>query len=377
MSRENSRKLAIFIPDLAGGGAQRVNVRLANELSRQGVDVDVVVNDADGPFRSLVADNVRVVTFGHRKFETTLLSLCRYVVRERPDVVIAAMQHAGVIALLAKKFVGKQCCFVVQYHSTISAEYSAARPMARLWLRLLGVLLPSADAVVAISNGVAEDIVDTFPKTSHNVSTIYNPAFGPDIVELADESVAHAWFDDPEAPVIVSVGRLAPPKDYETLLDAFSIVRRSRRARLVIVGEGPDMNKIVARAKELGVVDLVDFLGFRSNPYPFMKNAGVFVLSSSYEGMPLVLVEALACGAPVVCTACCSGCLEVLGDGKWGRLVPVGDSRAMAGAILKALDQPVDSRALLARAQRFSARSVAQEYLEFLFPKNHEPMSTA
>lgn len=377
MSRENSRKLAIFIPDLAGGGAQRVNVRLANELSRRGVDVDVVVNDADGPFRSLVADNVRVVTFGHRKFETTLLSLCRYVVRERPDVVIAAMQHAGVMVLLAKKFVGKQCRFVVQYHSTISAEYSAARPMARLWLRLLGVLLPSADAVVAISNGVAEDIVNTFPKTSHNVSTIYNPAFGPDIVELADESVAHAWFDDPEAPVIVSVGRLAPPKDYETLLDAFSIVRRSRRARLVIVGEGPDMNKIVARAKELGVVDLVDFLGFRSNPYPFMKNAGVFVLSSSYEGMPLVLVEALACGAPVVCTACCSGCLEVLGDGKWGQLVPVGDSRAMAGAILKALDQPVDSRALLARAQRFSARSVAQEYLEFLFPKNHEPMSTA
>lgn len=375
MSRENPRKLAIFIPDLAGGGGQRVNVRLANELSRRGVDVDIVVNDADGPFRSLVADNVRVVTFGHRKFETTLLSLCRYVVRERPDVVIAAMQHAGVMALLAKKFVGKQCRFVVQYHSTISAEYSAARPMARLWLRMLGVLLPSADAVVAVSNGVAEDIVDTFPKTSHNVSTIYNPAFGPDIVELADETVAHAWFDDPEVPVIVSVGRLAPPKDYETLLDAFSIVRRSRRARLVIVGEGPDMNKIAARAKELGVLDLVDFPGFRSNPYPFMKNAGVFVLSSSYEGMPLVLVEALACGAPVVCTACCSGCLEVLGDGKWGRLVPVGDGRAMAGAILKALDQPVDSRALLARAQRFSARSIAQEYLEFLFPENHEPMS--
>lgn len=377
MSRENPRKLAILIPDLAGGGGQRVNVRLANELSRQGVDVDIVVNDADGPFRSLVADNVRVVTFGHRKFETTLLSLCRYVVRERPDVVIAAMQHAGVMALLAKKFVGKQCRFVVQYHSTISAEYSAARPMARLWLRMLGVLLPSADAVVAVSNGVAEDIVDTFPKTSHNVSTIYNPAFGPDIVELADEPVAHAWFDDPEVPVIVSVGRLASPKDYETLLDAFSIVRRSRRARLVIVGEGPDMNKIAARAKELDVLDLVDFPGFRSNPYPFMKNAGVFVLSSSYEGMPLVLVEALACGAPVVCTACCSGCLEVLGDGKWGQLVPVGDGRAMAGAILEALDQPVDSRALLARAQRFSARSIAQEYLEFLFPENHEPMSAA
>lgn len=377
MSRENPRKLAIFTPDLAGGGAQRANVRLANALSWRGVDVDVVVYDAGGPFRSLVADNVRVVTLGRRRFETKLLSLCRYVVRERPDVVVASMQHAGVIALLARKFVGKHCRFVVQYVSTISAEYSEARPMARFWLRMLGVLLPSADAVVAVSNGVAEDIVDTFPKTSHNVSTIYVPAFEPDIGELADEPVAHAWFDDPETPVIVSVGRLAPPKDYETLLDAFSIVRRSRRARLVIVGEGPDMHKIAARAKELGVLDLVDFPGFRSNPYPFMKNAGVFVMSSRYEGMPLVLVEALACGAPVVCTACCSGCLEVLEDGKWGRLVPVGDRRAMAGAILKALDQPVDSMALLARAQRFSARAIAQEYLEFLFPENHEPMSAA
>ena len=377
MSRETPRKFAIVIPNLAGGGAQRANVHLANELSRRGVAVDFLVRDADGPFRSLIADNVRMVVLGGRRLETTLLGLCRYVVRERPDVVMASMQHAGVIALLAKKFVGNKCRFVVQYQNTISAEYATSRPMARLWLRTLGALLPSADAVVAVSNGVAEDIVDTFPKTSHNVSMIYNPAFEPEIVELADEPVAHAWFDDPKAPVIVSVGRLTPQKDYETLLEAFAIVQRSRRARLVIVGEGPDRRKLAARAKELGVLDLVDLPGFRSNPYPFMKNAGVFVLSSIYEGMPLVLVEALACGAPVVSTACCSGCLEVLEDGKWGRLVPVGDGPAMARAISKALDQPVDSRALLTRARRFSARSIAQEYLDLLFPENREPRSVS
>lgn len=372
LSKVTSNKVAIFIPDFADGGAQRVNVNLANELARQELSVDYVVHNADGPFATQLADNVRLVTLGGRRFETSFLRFCRYIVRERPKALMASMQHASVVALLAKKLVGGQTRFLVQIQNTTSVEYSNARPVSRLWLRLLGFLLPSADAVVAVSKEVAEDLVRMFPKTSGNVVSIYNPVFEPSILELAEEPLAHPWFGDPQVPVVLSVGRLAPQKDYGTLLAAFAQVLKVRKARLVIVGEGPDRAALAARAEELGVAEFVDLPGFQSNPYAFMRNAQVFVLSSIFEGLPLVLVEALACGTPVVSTRCPSGPREVLEEGKWGRLVPVGDARAMADAVLSALDEPADPSALVARARRFSASSIAPEYVKAFFPSGGE-----
>ena len=371
-SKVTPNKVAIFIPDFAGGGAQRVNVNLANELARQGLAVDYVVHNADGPFATQLADNVRLVTLGGRRFETSFLRFCRYIVRERPKALMASMTHPGVFALLAKKLVGGQTRFLVQNQNTSSVEYANARPVSRLWLRLLGFLLPSADAVVAVSKEAAEDLVRMFPKTSGNVVSIYNPVFEPGILELAEEPLAHPWFGDPQVPVVLSVGRLAPQKDYGTLLAAFAQVLKVRKARLVIVGEGPDRPALTARAEELGVAEFVDLPGFQSNPYAFMRNAQVFVLSSIFEGLPLVLVEALACGTPVVSTRCPSGPGEVLEEGKWGRLVPVGDARAMADAVLSALDEPADPSALVARARRFSARSIAPEYVKAFFPSGGE-----
>ena len=362
----NPGKVAIFIPDLDGGGAQLANVNLANELVRQGLTVDFVVYNADGPFRQRVAENVRLVVLGSRRFDTGVLRFCRYLARERPSVVMASMQHAGVIALLARRLVGGQSRFIVQHQNTLSMQYQDARPVARLWLRLLGALLPSANAIVMVSNEAADDLVGMFPKTSHKVVSIYNPAFEPGIVELANEPLAHPWFNNSEVPVILSVGRLVPQKNYETLLAAFAQVVRSRQARLVVIGEGPDRASLLARAKELDIVQFVDFPGFQPNPYPFMKNANLFVLSSIFEGLPLVLVEALGCGTPVVSTAC-PGTREVLEDSKWGKLVPVEDAQAMARAILNSLDEPVDSTALVERANRFSARSIAEEYVKKVF----------
>ena len=366
----NPGKVAIFVPDLDGGGAQRANVNLANEFARQELTVDLVVYNADGPFRQFVAENVRLVVLGSRRFDTGVLRFCRYLARERPSVVLASMQHAGVIALLARRLVGGQSCLIVQCHTTISKEYQIYGPVARLWLRLFGALLPSANAVVVVSYGAAEDLSGMFPKTSHNVTTIYNPVIDSSIVELADKPLAHPWFNDSGVPVILSAGRLIPLKNYETLLTAFAQVMRSRPARLVIIGEGPDRAPLLARAKELDVVQFVDFPGFQPNPYPFMKNADVFVLSSTFEGLATVLIEALACGTPVVSTDCPNGPREVLEDGKWGRLVPVEDPQAMAQAILKSLDEPVDSSALVGSVNRFSSRSIAEEYMNDLFPDN-------
>ena len=360
--------VAIYLPDLAGGGAQRVNVNLANELARRGLAVDFVTDHAEGPFRTLIADSVRLVALGRRRFGPNLSGLCRYVTGERPDVVMASMTHASVAALLAKRLVGGRTRFLVQCQDTMSVHYTTFRPIARLWIRLFGSLLPSADAVVAVSKGVADDLVRMFPKASRNVVSIYNPVFEPGIIERAEEPLAHPWFGDPKVPVVLSVGRLAPQKDHNTLLAAFAQVVRARRARLVIAGDGPDRTSLLARAEELGIAELVDLPGFQSNPYPLMKNAQVFVLSSIHEGLPLVLVEALACGTPVVSTDCPNGPREVLEDGKWGQLVPMGDAQTMADAILSALDEPADPSALVARARCFSARSIALEYIRVFFP---------
>ena len=366
----NPGKVAIFVSDVDAGGGQRASINLANEFVRQGLTVDFVVYCADGPFRHLVAKNVRLVVLGSCRLVTRVFRFCRYLARERPSVVVASMLHAGVIALLARRLVGGQSRFFVQYQSTVSEEYPNFSLVTRLWLHMLGALLPSADAVVVVSYDAAEALVGMFPKTSQNVTTIYNPVVDSHIGEFADEPLAHPWFNDSGVPVILSAGRLAPEKNHETLLAAFAQVVRSRPARLVIIGEGPERAPLLARAKELDVVQFVDFPGFQPNPYPFMKNADLFVLSSIYEGLPLVLIEALACGTPVVSTDCPSGPREVLEDGKWGRLVPVGDPEAMAQAILKSLDEPVDSSALVGSVNRFSSRSIAEEYMNDLFPDN-------
>ena len=176
----------------------------------------------------------------------------------------------------------------------------------------------------------------------------------------------HPWFGDGGAPVVLAAGRLAPQKDYPALLRAFAEVVRSRPARLVILGQGVERESLLELAERLGVSDSFDLPGFDVNPFRYMSRASVFVLSSRYEGFPNVLAQAMACGAPVVSTDCRSGPSEMLEGGRWGRLVPVGDWRAMARAIEATLDDPMPAKALKARASVYSVEASVDKYLELL-----------
>jgi len=198
------------------------------------------------------------------------------------------------------------------------------------------------------------------------VRIVYNPVVRDDIPEQAAMPVDHAWFDDPDAVVILSAGRLVPAKDFGTLIRAIAAVRKSVDARLVILGSGEERDRpggerdrLMALARRLRVADAVDIRDFVSNPFRYMSRASVFVVSSIYEGLSMVLVEAMACGTPVVSTNCPHGPAEVLEDGRWGPLVPVGDPAALADAILGTLRNPVAPALLIARSRAFSvARSV-------------------
>lgn len=359
-------KIALFIPSLRGGGAERVMLNLARGFAERGYKVDLVLAKAEGPYLSQVPDNVRVIDLKSRRVLYSLPGLIRYVRQERPEALLSSLDHANIVALWAKKLSQVPTRVVVSVHSTLSkASTNATSIRARLiplWVR---VFYPGVDAVVAVSKGVAEDLIRLTNLRREKVHVIYNPVITPELFAKADEPLDHPWFDPSEPPVVLSVGRLTPAKDYSTLIRAFALVRKEMPARLMILGEGEERPKLEALIKELRLEQDVALPGFVNNPYKYMRHATVFVLSSRWEGFGNVLVEAMALGTPVVSTDCPSGPSEILDGGKHGKLVPVGDPNLMAKAILETLE---DRKKDLSKINLtlFSLEYVINEYAKIL-----------
>ncbi len=334
-----SARLAIFVPDLVAGGAQRSMIKLASGLAERGRQVDLVLAHASGPFLSEAPDTVRLVDLGAPRVLASLPHLADYLRRERPAAMLSVL-HANLVALWARRLTGIPHRLVVSERNMLSSEVQAYA--ADMRMRLIPLLTrrcyPWADAVVAVSWGVAADLVRYAQLSPRQVRVIYNPIITPGLRQKALEPLAHPWFIPGAPPVILAVGRLAEQKDFTTLIRAFAEVRRSRPARLLILGEGDERPLLEATAQQLDVQDDVGLPGFVPNPYPYMVRAGAFVLSSRWEGLPGVLIEALYCGAPLVSTDCPSGPREILAGGRYGLLTPVGDATKLAGAIDAALN---------------------------------------
>jgi glycosyltransferase involved in cell wall biosynthesis len=226
------------------------------------------------------------------------------------------------------------------------------------------LFLGRAHAVVAVSEGVADDLAVRATLLRRRISVIYNPVVFPGFYDRMLEPVNHPWLAADAPPFLLAVGRLVEQKDFATLIAAFAIVVRSKNLRLIILGEGPLHDDLMARAESHGVADRVSFAGFQANPLPFMRKAAVLVMSSAYEGFGNVLVEALACGTPVVSTDCPYGPKEILESGRFGRLVPVGDKEAMAEAIIATLEHPLPKEILQARGHEFTVERSADDYLK-------------
>ena len=281
--------LALFAPSLGGGGAERVILDLAAGFKRRGIQVDLVLVRVGTEDLALVLEGVRLIDLDSNRTATSILKLVRYLRRERPDVLLSTLAHANAVALLAKFFLLGRLRAVVRMENTFSEMYDKGTFKQRLTLRILKLLLPAADGIVAVSQGVADDLHGLIPDISHKVATIYNPVVRPEISDQAAAPVSHSWFGDECAPVILSAGRLTTVKDHATLLRAFVEVLRSRPARLVILGVGPERENLLELAKSLDVSQYVDLPGFEINPFAYMYRSKVFVLSSRYEGFPNVL----------------------------------------------------------------------------------------
>ncbi len=295
-----------------------------------------------------------------------LLALHRYLSSRQPDSIVSFLNYPNVALLLAAQFgTGRTRVYVnVRNHISASVAGAKSRRMREMPV-LMRNLFPAAEGIIAVSKGVATDIAALTDMPASRITTILNPVYREEIFQLADARPSHPWLTPEGPPLVLAAGKMKPQKDFETLLQAFAWLRRDRAARLIILGDGGGRTRLETLAETLGIRGDVDFPGYVENPFVFYRHASVFVLSSAWEGLPNVLIEAMACGCPVVSTDCPSGPWEILDGGRLGRLVRVGDSAALAAAIAETLDQPPDRQAPANHAERFSLASIAESY-EFL-----------
>ena len=290
-------------------------------------------------------------------------ALHHYLRQVRPEAVLSFLNYPNVVLLLTARLCFAKTRFVVSVrnHMSVAAANNESK-WVRSVPRLMRRLFRLADAVVAPSQGVADDVVRITGLADDRVSLVYNPVFRPELATLAEAQIDHPWLADGNEPVVLGVGKFKPQKDFPTLLRAFAQVRAQRPARLIILGEGEDAPKLEALAESLRIADDVDFPGHVQNPFAFYGRAAVFVLSSLWEGLPNALIEALACGCPVVSTDCPSGPSEILDGGRFGALVPVGAATEMAAAILATLVDPPSRVQLMERAREFSLEQAVRRF---------------
>ena len=357
-----ARSVAFYMHDLSGGGVERMRLALIAELRARGLRVSLIVGLRQGALADRVPGDLEVIELGCQGMLRAVPPLMRVLRRLAPDVLVASLDHNNVTAMLAGWAARTGTRVVICQHNALSAELSLGwRYRAVPWLYWM--LQRRAHGIVAVSRGVADDLAQAAGIDRRRITAIYNPVVDADFASRAAVPVPHPWMIANDPPVLVYAGRLTEQKDPALLLDAVALVRAQRRLRLVVLGEGPLRAGLESRARRLGIDADVGFAGYAANPLPWIARAACLVLPSRYEGLGNVLVEALACGTPVVATDCPHGPAEILLGGRLGALVPVGDPAALAAAIFTVLDTVPDRAALRARAADFTAGACADAHL--------------
>jgi glycosyltransferase involved in cell wall biosynthesis len=358
--------VAITMQDFVGGGVERQTLTLASELQSRGVSVTLLVNEAVGELRDTVPPSMRLIDLQCRRTSRALAHLARFLRQERPDVLLANLNHNNVAAVLANWLAGMPAKVVICQHSILSSAYLRTKGWShRMTPWAYRVIAPGFERAVAVSEGIAREFRTIAHIPQRKIIMIHNPVIGSDFEHRANRPIEHPWLDGSSRPLFITAGRLVPIKDHETLLRALAIYRRHQDGRLLILGGGPLRASLGALADELGLHGAVDFLGFQENPLPYFRHATAFVLSSYAEGFGNVLVEAMGCGTPVIATNCEHGPAEILDDGRYGVLVQPRNAQALADAMVRMSELPNIWPAVLlkGRAAAFSTDACVSAYL--------------
>lgn len=352
-------KVAFLLRDLGQGGAERSALRLINGLSREGFAVSLLLLKKKGELLKAVDPSVTLIDL-----RGSFLNLIKCLRALNPQFLFPV--YTSMRALLSKIIIDwgskTQGMKVVLSQRNM---FTMDRGPIQTKLRFLRsrLLFPWASACVCISHGVAEEMERLRLLPPEKIHVIYNPVFTEELQKQRDDNLTHPWLDQSKESIVLGVGRLGDQKDFSTLIEAFYLAKKERRElKLLILGEGKERSLLERKVKELGLEEAVQMPGYVPNPYPYMKRAALFVLTSRFEGFGNVVAEALACGCNVVSTACPSGPSEILDDGKYGWLAKVGDAESVAEAILKALKTPLPSSTLIERARFFSEERAVEGY---------------
>lgn len=353
---------ASYFPDLSGGGAERLHTHLVAPFRDLGIKPSFLLDHKGGALISMVPPDVDIHVLEASRSIAALPKLVRHLQRNPPDVLISNMEHMNVIAVVARVLARARTRIVVTQHNALSEQIKRTSLQWRVLPALYRRVLPHADAIVAVSTGVADDLADTAGIDRRSIQVIHNGVIDADFDERAGREWDHPWFRPGSPPVIVGMGRLVPQKDFGVLVRAFGRVAAQGDARLMILGEGEERAALEALVETEGLSDRVAIPGFVANPLPIVRQAAVFVMSSRFEGFGNVIAEALAVGTPVVSTDCPHGPAEILADGMFGRLVPVRDDAAMATAIMAAMAESGDRNGRIRRGRYFSVGRCAADY---------------
>lgn len=360
------KKIVFFQIGPGIGPITNNNFRFAKSLNLLNTEIELLGTNVDQKVYHASPDCVHVSSLKASSFRKILLPLIKFLKSKKPDVLLASGPSLHVVTCIAKRITGYPKILVIRIHAHTSSLVEDRRWLNRkILLWLMKHTHQWADYKVSASRGAALDWADLLKIDKDDIEVMYNPAVGEDVLEKSMHPVIHPWLNHNETPVLITVARLEKQKSIDVLLHAFSLVLKEKEVKLIIVGDGSLKKELESLAITLGIKEHVDFYGWVENPYALMSKADLFVLSSWYEGFANVIAEALACGCPVVSTNAPSGPSEILEDGKYGRLVPVGDIHSLASSILTSLSEPVDKEFLKKRGMDFHVDKIIDDSKRF------------
>lgn len=354
--------IMIYLPNMRCGGVERVAINLCHYLLAQQLNVTLVLNEKKGELLSQIPGAVKIISLNSPRTLGALPGLVRCLKREQPHILLSSLGHNNIVAIWAKFLAGVKTAVIIGQHNALSSESSSSKSWQHRILPLLyRIFGRSADGILAVSKGVADDMAAQCGISRDRISVIYNPIATNS--RVASHACTHDWLVDKDVPVFVGIGRLVPQKNFQLLIRAFATLSNRQRARLIVIGDGPLRRELQALACLLGVADDVDLIGFCESPYPYLEQASAVVLPSRFEGFGNVLVEAMSRGTPVISTDCPFGPSEILADGRYGLLVPTDDPASMAEAMASTLARPRQSASLMRRAADFSTEAIGRQYM--------------
>lgn len=359
-------KITLFCNTLNGGGAEHVMKTLCKCFSEKGYKIDFLVTREEGVYIDDVKKHAQLVNL-NCKTRYVLPKLIKYLRKQKPNILLSTQTHINIAAIVGVKLSMTKTKIVARETTTLSQEFKAENANSIKASSFYQYIYNKSDKLITVSDGSRKDLINNFKIHPNKIHTIYNPIISTDLYTKANQKINHPWFNN-KTPVIVSMGRFAKAKDYPTLLKAFKLVRETTNCHLMILGNSnydidvlTKMNDYITENK---LNDFISFEGFKKNPFPYLKQSDVFVLSSIYEGLPGALIQAFGIGCQIVSTDCPSGPREILELEKTTSLVKVGDYKRMAIKILNHLKEKKDySASRKTKMKLFEEDNITEQYL--------------